>query len=105
MPIGVAYDCDLKKAIELSIEAASEIERVLTQPSPACLLTEFGDNSVNLELRVWINDPRNGLGNVKSAILLAVWEKYNEHGIDFPYPQRDLHIKSVAPPTVETVQA
>ena len=105
MPIGVAYDCDLKKAIELSIEAASEIERVLTQPSPACLLTEFGDNSVNLELRVWINDPRNGLGNVKSAILLAVWEKYNEHGIDFPYPQRDLHIKSVAPLTVETVQA
>ncbi len=104
MPIGVAYDCDVNKAIEVSIEAASEIDRVLPEPVPACHLIDFGDNAVNLELRVWINDPRNGLTNVKSAILLGVWGKFKEHGIAFPYPQRDIHIKSVAPLTVETVQ-
>ena len=104
MPIGVSYDCDVNKAIEVSIEAASEIDRVLPEPVPACHLIDFGDNAVNLELRVWINDPRNGLTNVKSAILLGVWGKFKEHGIAFPYPQRDIHVKSVAPLTVETVQ-
>jgi len=104
MPIGVSYDCDVNKAIEVSIEAASEIDRVLPEPVPACHLIDFGDNAVNLELRVWINDPRNGLTNVKSAILLGVWGKFKEHGIAFPYPQRDIHIKSVAPLTVKTVQ-
>ena len=102
LPIGVAYDCDLKKALAVSIEAASEVDRVLTEPAPACHLIDFGDNAVNLELRVWINDPRNGLTNVKSEILLGVWEKFGDQGIAFPYPQRDIHIKSVVPFTVET---
>ncbi|MBC8337912.1 MAG: mechanosensitive ion channel [Rhodospirillales bacterium] len=105
LPIGVAYETDVKKAIEIVIEAANDVERVLAEPAPACQLTGFGDNAVNLELRVWINDPRNGLGNVKSAILLGVWEKFAEHDIAFPYPQRDLHIKSAVPLTIEPAPA
>ena len=105
LPVGVAYETDVNKAIAVAIEAAAGVDRVLGEPAPACQLTGFGDNSINLELRVWINDPRNGLTNVKSAILLGVWEKFGEHGIAFPYPQRDLHIKSAVPLTVETVQA
>ena len=101
--IGVAYETDVKKAIDLVIEAALEVERVLSEPRPACHLIGFGDNSVNLELRIWINDPRNGLANVKSAILLSVWEKFGEEGIAFPFPQRDLHIKSVMPSALETM--
>ena len=93
--IGVAYQSDVKKAIELIIEAASEVDRVLSEPSPACHLSDFGDNAVNLELRIWINDPRNGLANVKSAILLGVWDKFNKSSISFPFPQRDIHIKSI----------
>ncbi len=104
LPIGVAYDCDVKKAIKVSIKAASDVDRVLSDPLPRCNVTDFGDNSINLELRVWINDPRNGLSNVKSEILLGVWEKFGEHGIAFPYPQRDLHIKSTVPIVVETGQ-
>ena len=103
--IGVAYQSDVRRAIELIIESASEVERVLSEPKPACHLTDFGDNAVNLELRIWINDPRNGLSNVKSEILLGIWDKFNKSGIAFPFPQRDLHIKSVAPITVETVIA
>ena len=101
--IGVAYETDVKKAIDLVIEAALEVERVLSEPRPACHLIGFGDNSVNLELRIWINDPRNGLANVKSAILLSVWEKFGEEGIAFPFPQRDLHIKSLMPSALETM--
>jgi small-conductance mechanosensitive channel len=102
LTIGVAYETDVKRAIELIIEAASDVKRVLSEPFPACHLTDFGDNSVNLELRIWINDPKNGLANVKSAILLGVWEKFGKNGIAFPFPQRDLHIKSVVPLTVKT---
>ena len=56
---------------------------------------EFGDNSVNLELRFWIDDPEQGRANIISEILLIVWDKFHENDISIPYPQRDLHIRSV----------
>jgi len=49
---------------------------------------------VDLKLRFWIKDPENGLLNVKSEILLGIWDKFREHDIEIPYPQRDLHIRS-----------
>ncbi|MEZ5448309.1 MAG: hypothetical protein R3E89_04600 [Thiolinea sp.] len=50
---------------------------------------------MDLELRFWIRDPMNGCSNVKSLVLLQVWDKFHENGIEFPYPQRDLHLRSV----------
>ena len=76
------------------IEAAAKVERVLSDPPPRCLLMGFGDNSVDLELRVWISDPANGLSNVRSEILLHIWEMFREHGVEIPFPQRDLHLRS-----------
>jgi small-conductance mechanosensitive channel len=58
---------------------------------------EYGDSSVNLQLRVWINDPKNGLGNVKDAVLLAVWDSFHANDIEIAFPQRDLHIKDAIP--------
>ena len=49
----------------------------------------------NFQLRVWIRDPQNGVNNVKSQILLGVWERFQKHGIDLPFPQRVLHHKSL----------
>jgi small-conductance mechanosensitive channel len=69
----------------------------LPTPEPVCLLKELGDSTVDLELRVWINDPENGLSNVKSSVLLAVWDTYHANNIKFAFPQRDLHIKSNVP--------
>ena len=74
--------------------AAKMTERVLAQPKTVCLISGFGDSSVDLEIRIWINDPANGVSNVKSAVLLNVWDLFHEHGIEIPFPQRDLHIKS-----------
>ena len=56
--------------MELCVNAAKSSGRVLNDPEPRCLVTEFGDNSVNLELRFWINDPSNGVGNARSEVLL-----------------------------------
>jgi len=94
LPIGVHYESDVRRAIDLCIESVTEVERVIEKPAPQCLLKGFGDNSVDLELRFWIGDPQEGTSNVKSEILLNVWDKFKENNIEIPYPQRDLHIRS-----------
>jgi len=94
MPIGISYDSDVHKAITLALDVAAVIPRVLDEPKPVCQLTAFGESSLDLELRVWVNDPQNGLGVVRSQVLLGIWDKFKSNGIEFPYPQRDIHIKS-----------
>jgi small-conductance mechanosensitive channel len=92
--IGVSYKSDVKKAMALAVEAAAAAPRVMSTPQPICLLVGFGDSSVDIELRFWIRDPQNGTSNVRSDILLGVWDRFHEHGIEIPFPQRDLHLKS-----------
>jgi small-conductance mechanosensitive channel len=94
IPIGVSYNADVRQARALCLEAAAETPRVLAEPPPVCLLLGFAESAIDLELRVWIHDPKNGVGNVKSDVLLLVWDKFHAHGIEFPYPQRDLHLKT-----------
>jgi len=97
IPVGVSYASDLNKATTLAVTAAMNIDRVLKIPEPKCLITEFGDSTVKLELRVWINDPKNGFGNIKDAIFSAIWDSFHENGIEIAFPQRDLHIKDAIP--------
>ncbi|HEX2887587.1 mechanosensitive ion channel family protein [Vineibacter terrae] len=98
LPVGIAYGADVRQAIALCQEAAAETPRVLKAPPPACLIKGFGDSSINLELRIWINDPRNGVSNVKSEVFLRIWDRFRAHGIEIPFPQRDLHLKT--PPEI-----
>jgi small-conductance mechanosensitive channel len=93
VPIGISYKADVHRAIALCRESASVVGRVLKQPAPVCLLMGFGDNSVHLELRFWIQDPMNGVSNVKSEVLLHIWDRFHANDIEIPFPQRDLHIK------------
>ena len=97
IPIGVSYNSDVREAINICSEAALENSRVLDTPSPICLLKGFGDSSVDLEVRFWVVDPQNGLTNVKSEILLDIWDRFNANGIEIPFPQRDIHLKTVIP--------
>lgn len=92
IPIGISYKCDPHKARELCLEVARTVKRVLKDPEPACLISGFGDSSVDLELRVWINDPQSGLANVRSEILGGVWDAFKENNIEIPFPQRDVHL-------------
>jgi small-conductance mechanosensitive channel len=68
------------------------VERVLETPAPNCLLKGFGDNAIELELRFWIRDPRNGTANVRSAVMLGVWDRFRANNVEFPFPQRDIHL-------------
>ncbi|MEQ8954799.1 MAG: mechanosensitive ion channel [Gammaproteobacteria bacterium] len=92
--VGVHYKSDIHEVIRICVEAALETPRILSEPKPTCLLREFGDSSVNFEVRFWIQDPMNGRGNVTSDLLVRIWDKFKEHGIEIPYPQRDLHLRS-----------
>ena len=95
-PFGVSYATrDLKKVQELAQNAARTVDRVVPDKNPVCNVMEFGDNSVNFDLRFWITDPQNGLANVRSDVYLAVWEALHEAGIEIPFPQRDIYIKEM----------
>ncbi|HEY9099773.1 MAG TPA: mechanosensitive ion channel domain-containing protein [Thiobacillus sp.] len=93
IPVSISYDNDPEQALALLSKAAMANSRVLTDPEPATRLMGFGDNGIELELRVWIPDPQAGLGKVKSDINIAIWRAFKEAGIVIPYPQRDLHIR------------
>lgn len=99
IPVGVSYEADLKVAQQLMIDAASAAERVLPEPRPSVWLTAFGDSSVDHDILVWIQDPEAGVGNVRSDVLNRVWDLFKEHGIELPFPQRDVHVRSLPSPS------
>jgi small-conductance mechanosensitive channel len=105
IPVGISYRADVHTALRLCREAAEQCPRVLKSPAPDCLLSAFGDNSVDLVLLIWINDPQQGILNIRSEVLVRVWEKFRAHGIDIPFPQRDVHVDSGAPLRVSLVPA
>ena len=95
IPVGVAYNCDLPLAQRLMIEAAVASERVLAEPRPTVWLMAFGESSVDHEILAWIRDPEAGVGNVRSEILNRLWLTFREHGIEIPFAQRDINIRSL----------
>ncbi|MEK9209851.1 mechanosensitive ion channel family protein [Sphingomonas sp. 2378] len=95
IPVSIAYDSDLKLAQELMLRAAHESPRVLKSPKPGVWLMGFGDYALQHEILAWISDPESGVGNVRSDVLNRLWFLFKEHGVGLPYPQRDIHIRSL----------
>lgn len=90
--VQVSYRTDLDRAMQIMIEAARQQERVLSDPAPAVMLTDFADSGINLELGFWIPDPEAGTGGVRSDINIAIWKAFRENGIEIPYPQREVRV-------------
>ena len=90
----VHHDSDLKAVLALCEDAASATARVLPDPPPKCLFIEFGESSLKLQLRFWIGDAQNGVQNVKSDVLIEIWQRFKQQGVHVPYPQRDVHVRS-----------
>lgn len=102
--VGVAYNSDLRLVQDLMLAAINEKNRILNKPEPAVLLMGFGDSSVNFELRFWIDDPRNGIQNIRSEVLLSIWDNFKENNIEIPFPQRDYHLKSLPEELAENLE-
>jgi small-conductance mechanosensitive channel len=92
VPVRVDFECDLDLALGLLRQAAQRSTRVLAVPPPNALVLGFGESAIDLELRFWIADARNGVRNVKSAILLETWKLFREHGIRIPYARREVFV-------------
>ena len=91
VPFGVAYNSDPHEVARIAIEATASVGRVATSyRSPVCWLTGFGESSLDFKLRFWISDPQSGLTNIRGKVLLALWDAFKEHGIQIPYPHRQL---------------
>ena len=95
LPVRIAYDADVRVALSLMSEAAGRIPRVLVDPSPNPRVIGFGENGIELELRFWIADVRNGIHNVSSDVLIEILDLFREHRVRVPLPQRDLYIHSL----------
>lgn len=91
IPVGLAYGSDLEQAMQLMLEAAREVSRVLPAPEPSVRLIGFGESAINFQVRVWINDPKNGIRGVTSDVSLEIYKRFQKHGIDIPFPQRVLY--------------
>lgn len=92
--IGVSYESNIEKTMELILEAAKEHPRCVDDPEPTCFLREFSDSSVNFLLFFWVADVTQGRFGPKSDVLRSIWKKFKEHNITIPYPQRDIYIKN-----------
>lgn len=92
LPVQISYESGLDRAMELMQSAASAHPRVLQDPAPEVQVTGFGENGIDLELVLWIPDPEEGSGSLKSALYLGIWRAFQQHEISVPYPQRDIRI-------------
>ena len=98
--VGVSYGSDLDVVLRCLNEVAAENDDVLKTPVPEVLHTGFGDSSWNMRLRAWVADPKRHW-YVRSALNCAIVRKFREEGVEIPYPQRDLHLRSPLPLPVD----
>lgn len=103
--VGVSYSSDLDTVLRALREVAEEHPEVLTNPAAEVLHTGFGDSSWNMRLRAWIGDPKRH-PQIRSALNCAIVRKFRENGVEIPFPQRDLHVRSPLPvPLVAAAQS
>lgn len=96
VPVGVAYGSDAEKVTEVLYEVARAEEDVLTSPDPEVRFLEFGDSSLDFELLVWSDEPPN-YHRLRSKLNYAIDAAFRNEGIEIPFPQRDLHLKTPTP--------
>lgn len=93
IPIGVATGSDMDKVSTALIEAARSVEEVLQSPEPRVHFKNFGDSGLELEIRVWINNPRDHT-TIRSKVNFAIDREFRKYGVEVPNPQRDLYLRS-----------
>jgi small-conductance mechanosensitive channel len=93
IPVGVAYGSDLEKVSEALVKAAQSVDEVLEAPAPRVHFSGFGDSSLNLEIRVWINEPHKH-PQIRSEVNFAIDRVFREYNIEIPFPQRNVYLQT-----------
>jgi small-conductance mechanosensitive channel len=97
------YDADPHLVVKLAIETASAAPRAIKGRQPNCILTEFAELGMKFSLTFWIADP-DGMDNVKSDVMLALWDAFKREGIRVPYPVREIRVRGGALPVESVVE-
>jgi small-conductance mechanosensitive channel len=104
LPVGVGYSSDPQKVREILLNAAKEHPDVLSDPAPDVIFTDYGDNSLNFKLRVWTEKRAHTPLVLKSDLYFTLFARFAEAGIELPFPQRDLHLRSADVPIEITLK-
>ena len=100
---GTNYDADPRLVCKLAVEAATASPRATKLKPPACMLAEFAEAGMKFTLTFWIGDP-DGMDQVKSDVMLALWDAFKHEDIRVPYPVREIRIRGGALPVETTVE-
>lgn len=98
IPFGVSYESDVREVERLALGVAEASPAVLDNPAPDILFRGFGDSSLDFELRAWTVESAHRPGHFRSNLYFALWDAFAENGVEIPFPQRDLHLRSLAEP-------
>jgi small-conductance mechanosensitive channel len=98
-----SYDADPRLVCKLAIEIAATVPRALRGRPPNCILTEFAEAGMRFSLTFWIADP-DGMDNVKSEVMLSLWDAFKREGIHVPYPVREIRVRGGALPIETAVE-
>ncbi len=97
---GTNYEADPRLVCKLALDIAAAAPRAIKSKPPNCILVEFAEAGMKFSLTFWIADP-DGLDNVKSDAMLALWDAFRREGIQVPYPVREIRVRGALP--VETI--
>jgi len=97
------YDADPRLVCRVAIEIAAGAARALKNKPPNCILTEFAEAGMKFSLTFWIADP-DGMDNVKSEVMLSLWDAFKREGIRVPYPVREIRVRGGTLPVETSVE-
>ncbi|HEX2210882.1 MAG TPA: mechanosensitive ion channel domain-containing protein [Longimicrobium sp.] len=95
--VGVAYGSDTARVRDILLRVAGDGPGVLADPPPQVLFREFGESSLDFELLAWLGDPRDE-NAAASELRFEIDRAFRAEGIEIPFPQRDVHLRSGLPP-------
>ena len=100
--VGVSYNAEPRQVIELLVKAAHAHREVMQEPEPFAIFVGYGSSSIDFELRAWVSNFGEGL-RIQTELLLDIWDRLEEAGIEIPFPQQDLHLRTVDPDAAATL--
>jgi small-conductance mechanosensitive channel len=95
VPVGVSYDADPRQVRQILLDVAAKERLVAKEKAPVVRFVGFGDSSIDFQLLIWINVRTTARRRVRSNLYFAIFEALSQAGIEIPFPQRDIHVRSM----------
>jgi len=94
VPVGVAYGSDVDEVCTILEQVAQSHKEVVRQPAPRVRMRAFGASSLDFELLAWIDHPELR-GRIRHDLLKSIYKSFNQKGVEIPFPQTDIHVRSL----------